>query len=204
MDKITQQKIKEAKQLLEQYAPKGEFLAYINEKEARILKAYGGAGVPIKQTNIPSFFPWVAAAIGVSTLFSFMQSRSQAKNLRESARYDKKVAVARANQQNMIAAKRAKLFASEALSRQGMAGGAIGKGSNAIVQQTLKENFDELKAQNELGLLYDLGGIDQKLMGSLAANNYKMYGGLLSGATGMYGAYQNYQLREALMQSTTE
>lgn len=38
MDKIEQQKIKEAKELLERYAPKGEFLAYINKKEAALFK----------------------------------------------------------------------------------------------------------------------------------------------------------------------
>lgn len=144
-------------------------------------------------------FPWIAAAIGVSTLFSFVQSRAQAKNISNAAKYDKKVATARANQQNMIAAKRARLFASETLARQGKGGGAIGEGSNAIVQQTIKENFDELKAQNELGLLYDLGAIDNRLMGSLSANNYRMYGGLLSGAANTYGAYQNQLLRDSLM-----
>ena len=34
----TQEKILEAKKLLEQYAPKGEFLAYISKEEAEILK----------------------------------------------------------------------------------------------------------------------------------------------------------------------
>lgn len=199
MDKITQQRIKEAKQLLEQYAPKGEFLAYINEKEARILKAYGGAGIPIKQTNIPSFFPWVAAAIGISTLFSFMQSRATASNLKKAASYDKKIANAKARQQNIIAAKRAQLFASEALARQGQSGNVVGQGSNATILLTMKKNSDELKANINQGLLYDIGGIDNQLMGSLAQNSYSMYGGLLSGATSMYGAYQNYTLRKSLM-----
>jgi hypothetical protein len=40
---------------LEQYAPKGEFLAYINKKEANVLKALGGSGKIIKETGIPSF-----------------------------------------------------------------------------------------------------------------------------------------------------
>ena len=43
------------KNQLEQYAPKGEFLAYINKKEASVLKALGGSGRVVKETGIPSF-----------------------------------------------------------------------------------------------------------------------------------------------------
>jgi len=43
------------KNQLEQYAPKGEFLAYINKKEANVLKALGGSGRVVKETGIPSF-----------------------------------------------------------------------------------------------------------------------------------------------------
>ena len=43
------------KKQLEQYAPKGEFLAYINEKEANVLKSLGGSGRIVKETGIPSF-----------------------------------------------------------------------------------------------------------------------------------------------------
>jgi hypothetical protein len=43
------------KNQLEQYAPKGEFLAYINKKEANVLKALGGSGKVVKETGIPSF-----------------------------------------------------------------------------------------------------------------------------------------------------
>ena len=50
----TQQEILRAKQLLEKYAPKGEFLAYINKEEALLLKQHGGSG-KITETGIPSF-----------------------------------------------------------------------------------------------------------------------------------------------------
>lgn len=43
------------KNQLEEYAPKGEFLAYINKKEANVLKALGGSGKIVKETGIPSF-----------------------------------------------------------------------------------------------------------------------------------------------------
>jgi len=48
-------KILEAKKILEQYAPAGEFLAYINKEEAEILKSLGAAGTPVEETGIPSF-----------------------------------------------------------------------------------------------------------------------------------------------------
>jgi len=48
-------KIVEAKKILEQYAPAGEFLAYISTEEAEILKSLGGSGVPVEETGIPSF-----------------------------------------------------------------------------------------------------------------------------------------------------
>ena len=40
----------------EKLAPKGEFLAYINDDEAALLKSLGGAGQAVNQTGIPSFF----------------------------------------------------------------------------------------------------------------------------------------------------
>ena len=43
---------KEAKKLLEQYAPKGEFLAYISRDEAKTLKELGGSGIIIEEYTI--------------------------------------------------------------------------------------------------------------------------------------------------------
>jgi len=48
-------KILEAKKILEQYAPAGEFLAYISKEEAEILKSLGASGTPVEETGIPSF-----------------------------------------------------------------------------------------------------------------------------------------------------
>ena len=48
-------KILEAKNILEQYAPAGEFLAYISREEAEILKSLGASGTPVEETGIPSF-----------------------------------------------------------------------------------------------------------------------------------------------------
>jgi hypothetical protein len=48
-------KILEAKKILEQHAPAGEFLAYINKEEAELLKSLGASGTPVEETGIPSF-----------------------------------------------------------------------------------------------------------------------------------------------------
>ena len=40
----------------EKMAPPGESLAYINDDEAALLRAIGGAGEPVNQTGIPSYF----------------------------------------------------------------------------------------------------------------------------------------------------
>lgn len=45
-----------ARDMLQSQALPGEFLAYINPQEAMMLKAMGGAGEPINQSGIPSFF----------------------------------------------------------------------------------------------------------------------------------------------------
>jgi len=51
-----------AKRLLNSIAPKGEKLAYINDKEAKLLKKMGGAGIDVNGTGIRSYFdPGVGA-----------------------------------------------------------------------------------------------------------------------------------------------
>jgi hypothetical protein len=49
-------KIKIATQLLNKMAPKGEKLAYINNREAELLKRMGGAGKNINETGIKSYY----------------------------------------------------------------------------------------------------------------------------------------------------
>ena len=62
--------IKVAKKILNKHAPKGEFLAYINKREEKLLKQYGGAGLQTKKTKIKSFFSisdLVSAAVSFFT-----------------------------------------------------------------------------------------------------------------------------------------
>jgi hypothetical protein len=48
--------LKQARELLEKHAIKGEHLAYINEEEAKFLKYMGGAGIPVNSSGVPSYF----------------------------------------------------------------------------------------------------------------------------------------------------
>ena len=48
--------LEQARDVLQAQALPGEFLAYINPQEAAMLKYMGGAGEPINQSGIPSFF----------------------------------------------------------------------------------------------------------------------------------------------------
>jgi hypothetical protein len=47
--------VRKLARLLQAKAPEGEMLAYINPREAALLKAYGGSGKPDEETGIPSF-----------------------------------------------------------------------------------------------------------------------------------------------------
>jgi len=47
--------VKIAKKILNKYAPAGEFIAYINEQEEKVLKKLGGYGQPINETGVKSF-----------------------------------------------------------------------------------------------------------------------------------------------------
>ena len=46
----------EAARLLNENAPEGESLAYINQDEAKMLKDAGGAGEPVNSSGVPSYF----------------------------------------------------------------------------------------------------------------------------------------------------
>lgn len=48
--------LREAAKLLNSQAPEGEEVAYINKKEADILKKLGGAGVPVNSSGVKSYF----------------------------------------------------------------------------------------------------------------------------------------------------
>jgi len=57
MDEQTQiDPLQQAARLLNEAAPEGEGLAYINQQEADVLRGMGGAGEPVNSSGVPSFF----------------------------------------------------------------------------------------------------------------------------------------------------
>jgi len=185
VDKIEQQKIKEAKELLEKYAPKGEFLAYINEKEANLLKAYGASGNPIRETNIPSFVSWMAIAIAgsivASTAVSFMGSLHQAQNLKRARKWQERSAKQQAIQANILAAQRAQVIMEEKRARIGARGVTAGFGSTLMEEKQVADNLEEVKFWNNKGLTQTLEDIDIQLTGALASEAWNRGASLLDG-----------------------
>ena len=51
--------LKQAAKLLNKHAPDGEKLAYINQKEAELLRAHGGSGIQTL-AGVPSYIDWGA------------------------------------------------------------------------------------------------------------------------------------------------
>ena len=186
MDAKLKQQIEDAKKLLEKYAPKGEFLAYINKDEAKLLMAAGGSGLPVKQTGIPSFIPWLAIAVGASAGISLLGSYNQSRQLRRAARADKRRREVQAIQQRIQANERAALILSEKRAAQAARGIAMGEGSSLLESQTVLDNLNDTLYWVEKGLTMDLDEIDFRLAGALNKEAYNRGVNLISGIANTY------------------
>jgi hypothetical protein len=197
MDAKLKQQIEDAKKLLEKYAPKGEFLAYINKDEAKLLMAAGGSGLPVKQTGIPSFIPWLAIAVGVSAGVSLLGSYNQRKMLKRAAKADRRKAAVAAIQQRIQANERAALILSEKRAAQAARGIAMGEGSSLLEMNTVVDNLEDSLYWIDKGLTYDLNEIDFRLAGALSENAAKM------GQTLVSAISTGYQVSGSTAQPTT-
>jgi len=177
----TQEKILEAKKLLEQYAPQGEFLAYISSDEAKKLKDLGGSGITIKETGIPSFFPWLALAVGFSTVVSYMGSLQQSRNLAISAKWDKYHRDIKAKQDTILANQRAKKILSLKRATIGARGVEMGTGSTLIEQAAVIDNLEDVIFWINKGVEMDLRSIDLRLASSLSKESWERGSSLISG-----------------------
>ena len=184
----TQEKILEAKKLLEQYAPQGEFLAYINRDEAKILKDLGGAGIVVEKTGIPSFFPWLAAAIGVSSVLSFMGSMKRMQTLDTSAQWDKYHRRIDQSYKTIQANDRARILLSAKRAAQGARGVRIATGSTLMEQNAVIANLEDTQFWINKGAEISLREIDLKLAGQLQEEAWKAGTSLI---TGLGTAYQS-------------
>ena len=187
----TQEKILEAKKLLEQYAPKGEFLAYINKDEAKILKDLGGAGIVVEKTGIPSF-QWqvFAAVMAVTSVMSFMGSMRKMQTMQTSAEWDKYHKRIDQSYKTIQANDRARLLISAKRAAHGARGVQIGTGSTLIEQDAVVENLEDTLFWIDKGAEISLREIDLRLAGALQDEAWKAGTSLI---TGLGSAYQtNY------------
>ena len=92
--KPTKAQIKKAKNLLNKYAPKGEELAYINSKEANLLKKMGGTGEDVNSTGIKSYrrtssgMDMSGSGRGVSNHGDYSSQDNEEQQARDTAAYN--------------------------------------------------------------------------------------------------------------------
>ena len=180
-------KILEAKKLLEKYAPKGEFLAYINKDEEQVLKNLGGSGKVVKETGIPSFNPLyiVAGMMALSTGMSYMGSIQQSKQMKAAAAWDKYHANIKKTQDTIMANTRAAKLLSEKRAAIG-ARGVQFSGSSLMEQESVIDNLEDTLFWVNKGVEMDLRTMDIRLAGALAKESWDRKTSLLSGMTKSY------------------
>ena len=188
----TQEKILEAKKLLEQYAPKGEFLAYISRDEAKTLKELGGSGIIIEETGIPSFNPlYIFAGIMAATsVLSFMGSMKRMQTLDTAAQWDKYHQKIDQSYKTIQANDRARILLSAKRAAQGARGVEIRTGSTLMEQNAVVENLNDTIFWINKGAEMSVRDIDLRLAGLLQEEAWKAGTSLI---TGLGSAYQtNY------------
>jgi len=187
----TQEKILEAKKLLEQYAPQGEFLAYINSDEAKTLKDLGGSGITIKETGIPSFQWQIFAAVMAGTaVMSYMGSLKQMKNMQTAAQWDKYHEKIDKSYKTIQANKRARLLLSAKRAAQGARGVVIREGSTLMEMNSVVANLEDTVFWINKGAEMTVRDIDLKLANRLQSTAWNTGTSLLSNLGTAYAVSQ--------------
>ena len=188
----TQEKILEAKKLLEQYAPQGEFLAYISRDEAKTLKDLGGSGIIIEETGIPSFNPFaiIGAVMAVTSVLSFMGSMRQMKTMKTASEWDKYHERIDQSYKTIEANKRARLLLSAKRAAQGARGVQIGTGSTLMEQNAVVANLEDTVFWINKGAEMTIREIDLKLAGNLQAAAWNTGTSLITNLGSAYGVSQ--------------
>ena len=188
----TQEKILEAKKLLEQYAPQGEFLAYISRDEAKTLKDLGGSGIIIEETGIPSFNPFqiFGAVMAATSVLSFMGSMKQMQNMQTAAKWDKYHDEIRRKYNTIQANDRARKLLSAKRAAQGARGVVIAEGSTLLEQNTVVKNLEDTLFWIEKGAEITAREIDFKLANKLQATAWNTGTSLLTNLGSAYTVSQ--------------
>lgn len=189
MNTQLQNKIKEAKELLEKYAPPGEYLAYINKEEGELLKKHGGAGVKIPETNIPSYFYWYAAALAVGTVTSYMGSLQQSKAIKTAANWDKYNAEQKRIYEKIQLNKQAADLLSEKKARIGAAGVTY-QGSSLLAESEVIADYEEKLYWLNEGVNMQLETMDAKTGLALNKESFDRNTNLVTNSMATYGMYK--------------
>ena len=184
----TQEKILEAKKLLEQYAPQGEFLAYINRDEAKTLKELGGSGIIIEETGIPSFNPLyiIGGIMAATSVLSFMGSMKKMQTMQTGAEWDKYHKKIDQSYKTIQANDRARLLISAKRAAAGARGVVIATGSTLIEQDAVVANLEDTLFWIDKGAEISLREIDLRLAGALQNEAWNASTSLLAGLGGAY------------------
>ena len=139
-------------------------------------------------------FPWLAAAVGFSTVVSYMGSIQQSKNLATSAKWDKYHRDIKAKQDTILANQRAKKILSEKRAVIGARGVQMGTGSTLIEQAAVIDNLEDTLFWISKGVEMDTRSIDLRLASSLSKEAWERGSSLISGGLNTWSAYKTGQV----------
>ena len=135
-------------------------------------------------------FPWLAAAVGFSTVVSYMGSIQQSKNLATSAKWDKYHRDIKAKQDTILANQRAKKILSEKRAVIGARGVQMGTGSTLIEQAAVIDNLEDTLFWISKGVEMDTRSIDLRLASSLSKESWERGSSLIAGGLNTWSAYE--------------
>ena len=135
-------------------------------------------------------FPWLAAAVGFSTVVSYMGSIQQSKNLAISAKWDKYHRDIKAKQDTILANERAKKILSLKRATIGARGVEMGTGSTLIEQAAVIDNLEDTLFWIGKGVEMDVRTIDLRLASSLSKESWERGSSLIAGSLNTYSTYE--------------
>ena len=135
-------------------------------------------------------FPWLAAAVGFSTVVSYMGSIQQSKNLATSAKWDKYHRDIKAKQDTILANERAKKILSLKRATIGARGVEMGTGSTLIEQAAVIDNLEDTLFWISKGVEMDTRSIDLRLASSLSKEAWERGSSLISGGLNTWSSYK--------------
>ena len=118
-------------------------------------------------------FPWLAAAIGVSSVLSFMGSQRRMQTLDTAAQWDKYHKKIDTSYKTIQANDRARILLSAKRAAQGARGVQIATGSTLMEQNAVVERLDDTLWWIEKGAEMDVRDIDLRLAGALQEEAWK-------------------------------